>query len=91
MSIKKIFIILISIVACVIIGALILNILLPNTARAIVNAVEDNIYKATGMQFDFNGDGQGGTNRQNYSADSTNTTTTTSNSQDNQAGVDGWD
>lgn len=57
MDIKKIFITLIGIVACVVIGALVLNVLLPNATKSIINAVEGQIYNATGMSFDFNGDG----------------------------------
>lgn len=60
MSVKKIFVTLIVVVACVIIGALVLNILLPNTATALVDAVEDQIYNATGMSFDLNGNGAKG-------------------------------
>ena len=59
MSVKKIFITLIVIVLCVMIGALLLNVLFPNAAKALVNATENMIYNATGMSFDFNGDGQG--------------------------------
>ena len=57
MSVKKIFVILITIVACVAIGALVLNILMPNAVTQVVNATENMIYKATGIEFDFNGDG----------------------------------
>lgn len=57
MNVKGIFITLITIVACVLIGALFLNTLLPNVAAQVVNAVEGTIYQATGMSFDFNGDG----------------------------------
>ena len=60
MSVKKIFITLITIVACVLIGAFILNILLPNVTVALVDATENMIYNATGMSFDFNGNGNGG-------------------------------
>ena len=60
MSVAKIFKILIIIVACVIVGALVLNVLLPNTTTSIVNAVEGQIYNATGMTFDLNGDGTTG-------------------------------
>lgn len=56
MSVAKIFKVLIVIVACVIIGAIVLNVLLPNATTALVNAVEGQIYNATGMSFDFNGD-----------------------------------
>lgn len=60
MSVKKIFIILITIVGCVIIGALILNTLLPNVTTALIDSAEDMIYKATKMDFDFNGNGNKG-------------------------------
>ena len=60
MSVKKIFTILITIVACVAIGALVLNILMPNAVTQVVNTTEDMIYKATGIAFDFNGDGVAG-------------------------------
>ncbi len=56
MSVGKIFKILIIIVACVIIGAIVLNVLLPNATTSLVNAVEAQIFNATGMSFDFNGD-----------------------------------
>ena len=60
MSVKKIFILLITVVACVIIGAFVLNVLLPNVTTALVDSVEDMIYNATGMNFDFNGNGSFG-------------------------------
>lgn len=60
MSVKKIFIVLITIVACVIIGAFVLNILLPNVTTALVDATEQMIYNATSMNFDFNGNGVAG-------------------------------
>lgn len=60
MNVKKIFITLVIIVACVMIGALILNVLLPNVTTSLINATEDMIHSATGMSFDFNGDGNTG-------------------------------
>lgn len=57
MDVKKIFLLLIGVVACVVIGALVLNVLLPNATKSMVNAVEGQIYNASGMSFDFNGDG----------------------------------
>lgn len=60
MSVGKIFKVLIVIVACVIIGAIVLNVLLPNVTTSMVNAVEAQIFNATGMSFDFNGDGTNG-------------------------------
>lgn len=59
MSVKKIFIILITIVACVMIGALVLNVLMPNVTTALVDSVENMVYNATGMSLDFNGNGTG--------------------------------
>jgi hypothetical protein len=60
MSVKKIFMTLIVIVACVMIGAFILNVLMPNVATTLVNATEEQIYNATGISFDFNNDGDYG-------------------------------
>lgn len=60
MSVSSIFKTLIIIVACVLIGAMILNVFLPNAVTSLSNAVEGSIYNATGMVFDFNGDGNGG-------------------------------
>ena len=57
MGVKKIFTVLITIVACVLIGALVLNFLLPNAATGLVDTSEDMIFKATGIAFDFAGDG----------------------------------
>lgn len=63
MSVKKIFITLITVVACVMVGAFVLNVLMPNAITTGTNAVEDQLYKATGIKMDFNGDaGQGGNN-----------------------------
>lgn len=56
MKVGGIFKTLITIVACVIIGAFALNILLPNATKSLVNATEDMIYNATSMSFNFNGD-----------------------------------
>ena len=56
-SVKKIFMVLITIVMCVLIGAFLLNILLPNVTTTMINATEDMIHNATGMKFDFNADG----------------------------------
>jgi hypothetical protein len=56
-SVKKIFIVLIVVVACVMIGALVLNVLMPNVMVTIVDSVENMINRATGMSVDFNGNG----------------------------------
>lgn len=66
MSVKKIFIILVTIVLCVVLGAFALNVLMPNVTTSIVNTVEDMVYNATGIAFDWNGDGaKGATGRDN--------------------------
>lgn len=66
MDIKKIFITLIVIVVMVMIGAMVINVLLPNVSTQIVNATEDMVFKATGLQFDFNGDGVIGSSNTQY-------------------------
>lgn len=60
MNVKGIFKTLIIIVVCVVIGATILNLLLPNVTTQLINATEDMIFKATGMSFDFNADSNAG-------------------------------
>ena len=57
MSVSKIFKVLITIVVCVVIGAFVLNIILPNGLNGMVNTVEGMIKNATGIAFDLNGDG----------------------------------
>lgn len=57
MKVSGIFKTLIIIVACVVLGAFALNIIMPNAAKSLVNATEGMIYNATSMSFDFNGDG----------------------------------
>lgn len=71
MSVKKIFITLIIIVACVMIGALVLNVLMPNVTATVINATEDMIFSATGMEFDFNADGNIGGSKTTYEGDET--------------------
>lgn len=87
MSVKKIFVTLITIVACVIIGALVLNVLLPNVSTTLVNYLEEMIYKATGAQFDFNNDGAVG---QNAGANKYGASQTGGQNADQNAGVDGF-
>lgn len=70
MGVKKIFILLITIVACVSIGAFVLNILLPNVTETLVDATEKMVYNATGMDFDWNGNGKsGGTHGTTFDGD----------------------
>ena len=64
-SVKKIFIILIVVVACVMIGALVLNVLMPNVMVTLVDSVENMINRATGMSVDFNGNGVKGDDKGN--------------------------
>lgn len=66
MNVKKIFITLITVVACVILGAFVLNTLMPNVTTTLINAVEDQIFKATSLEFDFNNDNNAGTNDKSY-------------------------
>lgn len=66
MNVKKIFITLITVVACVILGAFVLNTLMPNVTTTLINAVEDQIFKATSLEFDFNNDNNAGTNANSY-------------------------
>ena len=60
MGVRKIFIVLVTIVACVILGAFVLNTLMPNVVVTVIDATEDMIYKATGLSFDFNSNEEGG-------------------------------
>lgn len=61
-SVKKIFTVLIVMVACVVVGALVLNVLLPNVSSSLVDALETMVFNATGMKFDWNGNGNTGEN-----------------------------
>lgn len=70
MSVKKVFVTLITIVACVLIGAVVLNTLLPNVTTTLIASTEDMIFKATKLSFDFDKDGvAGGSTRTNYTGD----------------------
>lgn len=59
-SVKKIFTVLIVMVACVVVGALVLNVLLPNVSSTLVDALETMVYNATGMTFDWNDNDKAG-------------------------------
>lgn len=67
-TVKKIFMVLIVVVICIVVGAFAINILVPNALTGVVNAVEDTIYSATGLRIDMNGDGTAG---QSVAADGT--------------------
>lgn len=59
MSVAKIFKTLIVVIVCVVIGAFVLNTLLPNVVANLCNTIENGIKNATGISFDLNGDGVG--------------------------------
>lgn len=82
MNVKKVFIVLITVVALVVLGAFALNSLMPSVTTQMVNAVEDQIYKGTGLSFDFNKDGHAGQNNKNYN--------TNTDMEETAAGVDGF-
>lgn len=73
MKVQGIFKTLVILVCCIVLGAMVLNIFLPNVVTQLSNVVEDSIFKGTGMSFDFNGDGHGGgANASNSYTDTTN-------------------
>lgn len=73
MKVQGIFKTLVILVCCIVLGAMVLNIFLPNVVTQLSNVVEDSIFKGTGMSFDFNGDGKGGgANASNSYTDTTN-------------------
>jgi len=59
-GIKKVFMILISAVASVIIGALVLNVFLPNAVDIAVDSTENMIFQASGLRVDIDSDGRPG-------------------------------
>lgn len=61
MEVQKVFKILITVVVCVMLGAMIINVLVPNVVANVIDATEGMIYKSTGIAFDFNGNGTTGT------------------------------
>ena len=58
MNVSGIFKILIIVVACIIVGGILLNVLLPNGLNGIIGWMESGIMAATGAEFDLNGDGK---------------------------------
>lgn len=91
MNVKKIFIMLITIVACVILGAFVLNVLMPNVVTTVINAVEQQIWRATGLSFDFNADNitGGSTGQSNNGQNGVNTDTTVTGKAN--TGIEGFD
>ncbi len=60
MGVGKIFKVLIVIVVCVMIGAMAINVIVPNAVSGLIDATEGMMYKASGISFDFNGNGTAG-------------------------------
>lgn len=71
MKVSGIFKTLIIIVCCIVVGATIINIFLPNVVTQLSSTVEDALFKATGMAFDFNGDGTAGNSNADNTYDNT--------------------
>ena len=89
MKVSKIFVILITVVVCVIVGAFVINILMPNTVTSVVDTVENQIQHATGIALDLNGNGVAGA-AGNGIADMKSSATDRSNSASNGTTVDGF-
>lgn len=89
MKVSKIFVILITVVVCVIVGAFVINILMPNTVTSLVDTVENQIQHATGISLDLNGNGTAGA-AGNGIADMKRSNNDRSNSASNGTTVDGF-
>ena len=89
MKVSKIFVILITVVVCVIVGAFVINILMPNTVTSLVDTVENQIQHATGISLDLNGNGTAGA-AGNTIANMKSSATDRSNSANNGTTVDGF-
>lgn len=59
-TVKNVFKVLVVAVVMLVVGAFLINILAPNAVNQVSNAVERQIYKATGISLDMNGDGFSG-------------------------------
>ena len=89
MKVSKIFVILITVVVCVIVGAFVINILMPNSVTSLVDTVENQIQHATGISLDLNGNGTAGA-AGNGIANMKSSATDRSNSANNGTTVDGF-
>lgn len=89
MKVSKIFVILITVVVCVIVGAFVINILMPNTVTSVVDTVENQIQHATGISLDLNGNGVSGASGNN-TANMKNSSNDKSNSTNSSKTVDGF-
>ncbi len=56
-----------------ILAAMAINVFMPNAVAQVSNAVEDTLFKGTGMAFDLNGDGNNGSNDASYGSGATGT------------------
>jgi predicted PurR-regulated permease PerM len=91
MKVSKIFVVLITVVVCVIIGAFVINILMPNTVTSVVDTVENQIQHATGISLDLNGNGVAGASGNNIAnMKSSNEDKSNSNSTSSSKTVDGF-
>ena len=59
-TVKNIFKVLIVAIVCLVVGAFLINVLAPNATNQVTNAIEQQIWKATGISLDINGDKYGG-------------------------------
>lgn len=90
MKVSKVFVVLITVVLCVMIGAFTLNKLYPNVVSGMSSAVEGMVYNATGISLDFNGDGKAGKTNANGSYGATKTTDGSNNADKSGQGVQGF-
>ena len=56
-GVRKIITVLIVMVICVVVGALVINVVAPNAVALVLNGVDRGIFNATGLKADINGDG----------------------------------
>jgi uncharacterized protein involved in outer membrane biogenesis len=61
-TVKNIFKVLIIAIVCLVVGAFLINVLAPNATNQVTNAIEQQVWKATGISLDLNGDGYTGQN-----------------------------
>ena len=65
-GVRKIITVLIVMVICVVVGALVINVVAPNALALVLNGIDRGIYNATGLEsIDINGDGITGESHDN--------------------------
>ena len=67
-TVKNVFKVLVVAVVMLVVGAFLINILAPNAVNQVSNAVERQIYNATGISLDLNGDKVSGRDTEPVSA-----------------------